>query len=210
MANQKGLFITLEGIDGSGKSLLARNLTEQLQQEGIKTLLTKEPGGSVLGKTIRSLLQDRPISITDKAEYLLFAADRAQHMQEVILPHLEKNYWVLSDRCADSSIVYQGYGRGLSIDMIKTINAWAMNTIQPDSVLYVDIDIDTAFERITKRNEQLTAFEQEKKDFFTRVQQGYEALYANKKNVIRLDGTLSPEDLTQEAYSALQTTLKRA
>ncbi len=210
MHAQKGLFITLEGIDGSGKSLLARNLTEHLQQEGIKTLLTKEPGGSILGKTIRSLLQDRPITITDKAEYLLFAADRAQHMQEVILPHLEKNYWVLSDRSADSSIVYQGYGRGLSIKMIETINAWAMNNIRPNIILYVDIDIDTAFARITKRNETLTTFEQEKKEFFTRVQQGYETLYAHKKNVIRLDGTLPPEKLMHKAYNALQKALNSA
>lgn len=204
MPTGKGLFIALEGIDGSGKSLLARNLTKKLTKEGIQTLLTKEPGGSPLGTMIRSMLQDRPITITDKAEYLLFAADRAQHMEEIIISHLDKGYWVISDRSADSSVVYQGYGRGLSIDMIKSVNAWTMNNIEPNLILYVDIDIDTAFERITKRNERLTAFEKEKKEFFKRVQHGYETLYANKKNVVRLDGSLSPEELIQAAYHAIQ------
>ena len=133
---QSGLLITIEGIDGSGKSTLAKNLTTYLQRE-YETVLTKEPGGSALGKQLRTLLQTQPVPITPLAEYLLFAADRAQHFHEVIIPNLKKGRIIISDRMADSSIVYQGYGRGLDREKIKYVNQWAMQGVQPDITFYV-------------------------------------------------------------------------
>ena len=113
-----GILIAVEGIDGSGKSSFAKNLTEFFTSHDIATCLTKQPGGTPLGKQLRHILQTQSVPLCSKAEYLLFAADRAQHMHEVIAPALQEKKIVISDRLADSSIIYQGYGRGLEIPTI--------------------------------------------------------------------------------------------
>src|SRR3972149_5899470 len=122
------MLITLEGIDGSGKSTLAKKMADTLHN----VVLTKEPGGSALGKKLREILQMQPVPITPIAEFLLFAADRAQHFDEVVIPALEQNKIVISDRMADSSLVYQGYGRGINMENIKLVNKWVMQDITPD------------------------------------------------------------------------------
>jgi dTMP kinase len=115
---KKGVLISFEGIDGSGKSLLVNNLYKILQTQ-YKTLITKEPGETDLGKKIRKIVQEQNVKIGPLAEYLLFATDRAQHFTEFIIPNLQEKYLILSDRLADSSIVYNGYGRDLPINKIK-------------------------------------------------------------------------------------------
>ena len=198
----KSVLIALEGIDGCGKTTLGNTLYHYFQSR-IPTILTKEPGGSQLGKHIRTILQEKSFPVSAKAEYLLFAADRAQHMKEVIEPALTQKTIIISDRMADSSLAYQGYGRGLDLEMIRSINQWAMNGNTPDVVLYVRIDAQTAFERIIKRNEALTAFEQEKIDFFERVINGFETIFSKRQNVIILDGKQSPDALARDATEKL-------
>ena len=198
---KRGILIVLEGIDGSGKTLLAKNLYKYLE-ELFEILLTKEPGGSQLGKYLRTILQEKNIPIDAKAEYLLFVADRAQHFKEVIIPALDKHQLIISDRMCDSSVVYQGYGRGLDIAMIQDINTWAMNSIQPDVTFYVRIDAQTARKRLVERG-KLSTFDQESDCFFQKLIDGFEQLYKNRADVIILDGTLSPEKLIKQAKEKL-------
>jgi len=204
----RGVLIALEGIDGSGKSTLAKNLANFFQQKTVPVVLTKEPGGTLLGKRLRTVLQEKKFPVSPKAEYLLFAADRAQHMQELIQPSLEKNMMIISDRMGDSAVAYQGYGRGLDINLIKTINAWAMNTIKPHLTLYVKVDVTTALNRIIARNEKPTSFEQEKKNFFQRVIDGFDTMYAHRDDVIIIDGQQSQEHVTSQAVEKVTSWLK--
>lgn len=200
---KKGHLISIEGIDGCGKSTLAHNLNKTLISKGYSTTLTKEPGGTELGKTLRTILHTRKTPIADKAEYLLYAADRAHHFQKVVIPALDEKKIVISDRMADSSLVYQGYGRGLKKDLIKTINEWCMNGIKPDIIIYIKVDVRTAFERIYKRKETLTAIEQEQKDFWERIIEGFETIFKNQPRVIMIDGTKSPNDMLNKTLKQL-------
>lgn len=201
--NNIGKFITIEGIDGCGKSTLAENLSDALGKTGASVVLTKEPGGSELGKTLRKILQEQKDPVCEKAEYLLFAADRAQHFKQIIEPALESNKIVISDRWCDSSVAYQGYGRGIDVEMIKSVNFWATDELKPDLIFYIRIDAQTAFDRIKKRNLELTAFEKEKVEFWARVQRGYEELFMNNKNVVVLDGKMPQEELLRQAMAQL-------
>jgi len=199
-----GILISIEGIDGSGKSTLAKKMTDILAQHGLPVLLTKEPGASSLGKQIRTMLQEKPVPICAKSEYLLFAADRAQHFHELIIPALNAHKIVISDRMADSSLVYQGYGRGLDLDTIAMINRWAMNERQPDLTLYVKVPVEVALDRLNKRNETLTSFEKEDISFMQRLHHGFEMLYKKKYHVITLDGQELPDALAAQAAAIVQ------
>jgi len=198
---KKGILIAIEGIDGSGKSTLAQALHKKLSSEGYNTLLTKEPGDTPLGKKIRELVLSQNISIDTKAEYLLFAADRAQHFTEIIIPALKEKKLILSDRLADSSLAYQGYGRGLDVTMLATINKWAMQDIQPDFTVFVQAPINVIFERIKSRN-TLSIFEKEA--FLQKVMLGFETIYHNNRSdVIIINGTEEPQIVMQKTYDAI-------
>ncbi len=201
------MLICIEGIDGSGKSTLANQLANSLQKYGHTVLLTKEPGGSALGKQLREILQTQLVPINPISEFLLFAADRAQHVTEVIKPALAQGAIVITDRMGDSSLVYQGYGRGIDKDKIKLVNEWAMQGITPDVTLYVAIDSATAAKRIQQRA-SLSAFEKEQIDFVERLITGFTEIYRNRKNVITLDGTQTPEQVTRNARKALDSWIK--
>lgn len=198
----RGYLLSVEGIDGSGKSTLCKNLYKLLS-ERYPTLLTKEPGDTPLGQQLRTIVQEKKVPICAKAEYLLFATDRAQHFDQCILPALAEKKIVLSDRLADSSLVYQGYGRDLDTDMIETINTWAMNRRLPDLTLYVAITQEEAIKRIKKRNLALTSFEKEKEEFVEKLLDGFDAIFASRDNVVYLDGMLSPETLAHEAFDSI-------
>ncbi len=196
------MLICIEGIDGSGKSTLAQRLAQLLQKSGKTVLLTKEPGGSALGKQLRTILQTQPMPINPVSEFLLFAADRAQHVQEVIKPALAQGTIVITDRMGDSSLVYQGYGRGIDKQMIKQVNAWALQGITPDLTLYVKIDGTTAAQRVQNRG-ALSAFEKEQKEFVDRLITGFNELYQDRTDVITLDGTQTPDNVILTAGKAL-------
>lgn len=197
----KGILITIEGIDGSGKSTLAHNLFAALQPQ-FDTVLTKEPGASELGKEIRHIIQTQTLPLTQRAEYLLFAADRAQHFTELIIPALEQKKLIISDRMSDSSLAYQGYGNGLNLEMIRTINQWTMHNIVPDIPIFVRVPVKTALERAKKRG-SLSAYEQ-RTDFLHRVANGFEELYKNRNDVIIVNGMESPETLTNQMCTAIE------
>jgi len=198
----KGILIAIEGIDGSGKSTLAHNLSLALHEQGYNTLLTKEPGASELGKEIRTIIQAQTIPLTHRAEYLLFAADRAQHFAELIIPALEQKKLIISDRMCDSSLAYQGYGNGLDLEMIRIINSWTMQNIVPDITIFVRVPVEIALERAKKRG-SLSAYEQ-RTDFLHRVANGFEELYKNRNDVIIVNGMESPENLTTQVCTAIE------
>jgi dTMP kinase len=203
IALSRGILIACEGIDGSGKSTLVKNVVEALKKLNFPVIATREPGATPLGAVVRTLIQEKKIAMCPKAEYLLFASDRAQHFHELVLPRLHEKYIVVSDRMADSSLVYQGFGRGTSLEAIRYINQWSMNDVQPDITLYVKIDPVMARERIVKRNEALTAYEKEKEAFIARLVDGFETVFAGRSDVIRLDGARTPEQLTDDAVQAI-------
>lgn len=198
---KQGLFIALEGIDGCGKTTLSNFLYNELSKQGYTVILTKEPGGTPAGKMIRAIVQQNKLE--SKAEFLLFAADRAQHMHEVIRPALLEKKIVISDRTADSALAYQGYGRGLDRHMINVVNSWATDNIRPTITLYVNIDAETAFRRITARAEEKTIFEEEKLEFFNKVLAGFKDMYNNRHDVIQLDGTRTPEEIAEQALKPI-------
>lgn len=203
-----GLLIAIEGIDGSGKSTLAQNLATLLQENNYDVLLTKEPGGSALGKQLRTILQTQTVPITPLAEYLLFAADRAQHFKDVIIPNLQQGKIIISDRMADSSLVYQGYGRGLDKEKINAVNAWVMQGIEPQVKFYVRILPEVALQRIQQRNTALTAFEKEKETFVAQLMEGFDNLFYEQQKtnpyVYTLEGHYRPLDLAQQAYEKVE------
>lgn len=199
----KGMLIVIEGIDGAGKSTLAQNLAQKLTSDGYEIVLTKEPGGSLLGKQLREILQTQLIPITPIAEYLLFAADRAQHIQDIVKPALARGAIVISDRMADSSLAYQGYGRGIDINHITQTNQWAMQGIEPDIVFYLKINAQDAAQRINKRT-ILTTFEKEQAAFVERLIAGFDTIFAQRTNVMPIDGTASIEHVTTLAHKAIR------
>jgi dTMP kinase len=197
-----GFLVVIEGIDGAGKSTLAQFLYNKLMQHGYEAILTKEPGDSPLGKTLRTILQEKKVSVCPKAEFLLFAADRAQHFDEVVIPALQQNKIVISDRLSDSSLVYQGYGRGLDKTLIEQVNTWAMNNIKPDLTLYITLPASVAAARLAQRT-TLSSFEKEQQEFLHKVIQGFETLYKNRTDVLTLDGTQPINDLTAQAAETI-------
>lgn len=207
-----GILISFEGIDGCGKSTLAHALAEHIKAQGKPVLLTKEPGGSTLGTHLRTIVQTSKEHLCAEAEFLLYAADRAQHMQTIIIPALHEGEIIISDRMNDSSVAYQGYGRGLDIAMIKKINAWVMKNPHDDTskellqdlIFFIDIDPQTAMNRIIQRNEQITRFEQEKIDFWQRVRTGYQAIFKNRPEVVTLDGTDTQNSLLEQSINTLK------
>lgn len=204
----RGILVAIEGIDGSGKSTLARNVAQTLTALQFPIALTQEPGKTGLGKLLKPIVQEKKVPIAPKAEFLLFAADRAQHFNEIIIPALKNNMLIISDRMADSSLVYQGYGRGLDIPMLKTINTWAMQEQNPDLVIYVKVNPEIAYERILKRGEKLSSFEKERETFIKKLSDGFDALLSARDNVIIIDGTLDAQTLTDHAVTKLTHWLK--
>jgi dTMP kinase len=200
---KKGLLIAIEGIDGSGKSSLAKNLHQELMHKKYPTVLTKEPGATPLGQKLRTIVQEKKVAICPQAEFMLFAADRAQHFNECIIPQRDKGNIIISDRMADSSIVYQGYGRGLDINTIKMINAWAMQNIKPDITIFVRVSAAVAMQRIMQRNVQLTSFEKEKAEFVQKLMAGFDDIYKSRNDVIIIDGEQSLQTVTHQATTAL-------
>lgn len=183
-------FITFEGVEGAGKTTLARRLADWLQAQGVPVLLTREPGGSALGSRLRPILLHEPLDAW--AELFLFLADRRQHTLQVILPALEQGTWVLCDRYADSTLVYQGYGRGLDIALIRRLNALATADLTPELTVLIDLPVQDALARANAPNR----FEAETLAFHTRIREGYLQLaHAEPTRFLVLDGRLSVETL---------------
>jgi dTMP kinase len=196
----KGKFITLEGIEGSGKSTQIVLLANYLKSLSIRMVLTREPGGTPIGDQVRKVLLDPANTALDpKAELLLYAASRAQHLKEVILPHLEVGEIVLCDRFADATLAYQGYGRALDIDLIRTLDRIVCSGLRPDVTILLDIDAAVGVARARGRNnsrglEREARFENEAIAFHERVRQGYLALARQEPDRVRIVEASRPVD----------------
>ena len=204
------MFVTVEGVEGAGKSTLLNLLARELERRGNAFLRTREPGGCGLGASLRPLLLDVSSRLDSRAELFLFLADRAQHVAETIRPALERGEWVLCDRYADSTIAYQGYGRGMDIDRLQTLNDYATKGLWPDRTLLLDLPVETGLDRARTRNgrEGLSAsegrFEAEEKAFHQRIREGFldrAARWPERFQI--LDATLAPQQLLGQALSGL-------
>ena len=211
------MFISFEGIEGSGKSTAQRLLAEHLQGLGYDPLLTREPGGCALGRSLRPILLDaRTRGLSSRAELYLFLADRAQHVAEVIRPALEAGQAVLCDRYADSTLAYQGYGRGLDPEHLRRINDMATGGLMPDLTLLLDLPVHCGLERAGLRNrEEGTVlsegrFDAESLEFHERVRQGYRSLAAEEpERFAIIDAAQPPEDVVLQCLSAVEASLRQ-
>ncbi len=177
-------FITLEGIEGSGKTSSIKSITDLLDRKRISYVVTREPGGSSIGSELRSILLDPKTEISSEVELLLMLADRKDHVEKVILPNLKTGNWVISDRFMDSSIAYQGGGRKLDKKMIDSFSK-NLNLPNPDLTLLFDVPVEISLSRVKARGE-LDRFEQEKLDFHNRIREAYLELAEQNVNRIQI------------------------
>jgi dTMP kinase len=180
----RGKFITLEGVDGAGKSTNLDWIASRVEAAGKKVVVTREPGGTPLGEELRKLLLAQPMHI--ETETLLMFAARREHLEKLILPALAAGTWVLSDRFTDATFAYQGGGRGLSLDRIETLENWVHQGLQPDLTLIFDLSVEEAKRRRLAATAAPDRFEQENLDFFARVRSVYLARAAQYPHRIRL------------------------
>ena len=205
-----GKFITLEGPEGSGKSTQAKIMIRRLAELGIEAMYTREPGGTALGEEIRNVLQHNQAGEApcERAELLLFEASRNQLVEKVIRPALEKGTWVICDRFMDSTTAYQGYGRGLPVDEVKSIHHFTINGMEPDLTLLLDLEVETGFERIAQRflelGESADRFEQEERSFHERVRQGYLKLATEEPERFRtVDASQEPDAVSVDIWKVI-------
>jgi dTMP kinase len=204
-------FVTFEGIEGCGKTTQMRLAAAWLTGRGISVLSTAEPGGTPLGLKIREVLLNRgSLEIGAEAELLLFAAARAQHVREVILPALRTGKWVLCDRFADATLAYQGFGRGLDAGFIRTLNAFSMLSLSPDRTFLFDLPVETGLSRAEGRTAGVRPeaaedrFEQEDQAFHERIRNGYLNLAAGEPERFRvIDGAADVETVHLEVCRRL-------
>ena len=193
----RGLLITFEGMDGSGKTTQMRRLTQRLRAAGRTVLETVEPGGTAIGREIRRILLDaRNQELSPSAELLLYFASRAQNVDELILPALASGQIVVADRFTDSSLAYQGCGRGLGTDTVLALDRVACRGLRPDLTILIDIDVETSLARAHARNKARSASEtrmdEQSVEFHRKVYDAYQALAAREPDRIkRVDGRLA-------------------
>ncbi len=205
------MFITLEGMEGAGKTTLIQFLKAYFEKSGKNVLLTREPGGSALGKSLRSLILNQDSKICPRAELFLFLADRAEHVYSTLRPALTRGEVVLCDRYVDSTLAYQGYARGLDLAELENLNALATDNLMPHITFLLDLDPNKGLQRARQRNvlentEQSEGrFEAEELNFHQKVREGF--LDLAKKNPHRffvLDATKTPEEVASMAVEFLE------
>lgn len=199
----RGIFIVMEGPDGSGKSTQIELLKEYLKEQGHEIIVTREPGGTVIGEEIRDIiLNPSHKAMSDVTEMLLYAASRAQLMSEVIGPALEEGKIVISDRFVDSSIVYQGIARGLGIETVSNINGPGIGIYKPDCIFFIDISEEEGLRR-KKEQKKLDRMEQESIDFHHMVSEGYRRVLSDRDEVVYIDGVDTVEHIQNQIRNAL-------
>ena len=193
----KGLFITFEGNDGSGKSTQIKLLSEYLKDKGMEVTIVREPGGTPIGEKIRDILLDKANrEMCPVTEMLLYAASRAQLVHSVIGPDIEAGKTVICDRFVDSSYAYQGMGRGLGIKTVSTVNSYAIGKYMPDLTFFMNVDADTAMSRRNSSGIEADRIESEKMEFHRSVYEGYNILASMYPDRIkRIDTHKSPEEV---------------
>ena len=198
----KGMFITFEGGDGCGKTTQIKLLDKYLREKGYDTLLTREPGSVGLGEKIREILLNYDGEVSSVCESFLFLADRAQNVDCIIKPALEAGKIVICDRHTDSSVAYQGYGRGLDIDRINMLNNIATSGLKPDLTIVLDVDVETSQSRVGAEKDRM---ESAGIEFFERVRKGYiEIAKQEPERVKVVDSTQSIEDIHKQILELIQ------
>jgi len=199
----RGRLISFEGLDGAGKTTQMELLERWLQSHGIAYVRTREPGGTPLGVEIRHLVLNRPeLAITPLAEVFLFQADRAQHFAVLVIPALDEGKLVITDRCFDASIAYQGYGRGVGVELIERLSLLATRGIKPDLTILLDLDPSQVHQRTddaSGQREERTRFDAEAEDFHRRVQEGFRMLARKYPERIKVvDASRTVEEIHRE------------
>lgn len=197
-----GRYIAFEGLEGCGKSTHVKRLAERLG-----AVATREPGGTRIGAMLRAILADADNQdLTPRAEALLMAADRAQHLDEVVLPALRAGRHVVSDRSVYSTLAYQGYGRQLGADSLRGLNDWALGSRFPDLVVFIEVPQEILDERLKKRD--LDRFERAGAEFFARVRRGFEELRdADPARWVSVDGTAPKDDVEATVWGLVSARL---
>jgi len=199
-----GRLITIEGLDGAGKTTLAMGLVEVLRERGLQVELLREPGGVALSERLREVVKDPSLTVGPRAEALVYAAARAQLVEERLVPLLAAGTWVLLDRFVDSSLAYQGGGRGLGIEEIAELNRFGTAGLVPDRTLYLRVDPQVGRARAGERGEALDRLEREGEDFFGAIALAYEDLAALEPDRIRaIDAAQAPEVVLADAIGAV-------
>lgn len=205
----KGLFIVMEGPDGSGKTTQINLLKEYLEEAGYECLITREPGGTVIGEEVRQLiLNPEHKEMSPVTEMLLYAASRAQLVHEVIGPALEEGKIVISDRFVDSSIVYQGIARKLGISTVSAVNAPGIGIYRPDGILFIDLSEAEGLRR-KKEQKNLDRMEQEGIDFHHMVSEGYRKVLSGRPEVMKIDGGRSIDTIQKKIRNHVDELLKK-
>jgi dTMP kinase len=197
-----GLFIVFEGGDGAGKTTQIEKLAKFLRSKNREVLVTREPGGTVMGKSIRDwLLEQTEVEVDPKSEALLFAADRAHHMHTLIRPALAANKIVIGDRHIDSSVAYQGVARNLGIENIKNISLWAVDGILPNLIIVLDIDVEVGQSRLNRKDR----LDRESKEFHEKVNKAYLELAAmNPKKYLVIDAQLPIDEIARQIQDRVE------
>ena len=199
---KKARFISLEGIEGSGKTTSLQTINKILDKQSIEHINTREPGGSSIGNELRELLLNKKTTISSEVELLLMLADRKDHVDKVIKPNLNKGTWVVTDRFMDSTMAYQGGGRGLEISKIELI-AGALELPVPTLTLLFDLPVNLAFQRIADR-ENLDRFESEPIDFHNKIREAYLRLAEkNKDRIVIIDSSKSLKEVSAQVKKAI-------
>lgn len=200
----RGRLITIEGLDGAGKTTLAAGLEQALASRGLEVVRLREPGGVRASERVRELVKDPGLRIGPRAEALLYAAARAQLVEEALEPLLEAGKWVLLDRFVDSSLAYQGGGRELGVDQVRSINAFATAGLRPDRTLLLEIDPQLGRSRSRARDEPLDRLEAERDEFFERIRATYDELAeAEPDRITRIDAGAPADQVLDSALAAL-------
>ena len=203
---KKGLFITFEGPDGSGKTTVSSKVCERLIEEGYNLKYTREPGGSRIAEEIRNIILDNNNTDMDvRTEALLYAAGRRQHLVDKILPAINEGITIISDRFVDSSLAYQGWGREIGIEDVFSINKFAIEDNMPYKTIFLNVDVEEGINRIQKGRAHLDRLDQESLDFHYRVYEGYQKVIEKYKDrMIIIDANRALEEVIEDAYRALK------
>ncbi|WP_249596723.1 dTMP kinase [Peribacillus frigoritolerans] len=210
---KRGIFITMEGPEGAGKTTITQMLGKALQQEGYQVLLTREPGGVPISEQIREVILNKDNTAMDsRTEALLYAAARRQHLVEVVMPELERGGIVLCDRFIDSSLAYQGHARGLDIEEVYNINKFAIGDMMPDATLFFDIDPEEGLKRIQSNGErEVNRLDLEALDFHKKVCEGYQIIINRwKERFIIVDAGRTIDEVFEESKASLLDFLAKA
>ncbi|MGC8651531.1 MAG: dTMP kinase [Minisyncoccia bacterium] len=211
MNKNKGFLLVLEGCEGTGKSTVGHWLEEELKGQGYSVFFTREPGGnnSKVAEKLRNIILDKENNVLPLTEAYLFAASRAQHIEEVIIPHLNNNEIVICDRFVYSSYAYQGGGRNLGLETIKTINSFAIENVKPNLVLLFDLDPRTGLQRKYENRQDFDRLDNEDLEFHKRVRKTYLELAKEEPNLIKLINASKPlEEVEREVLEVVKNKLQ--